>query len=70
MSDARTMEGATTEVRKVRDRADKLAEGEYPKGADHVLVLAGMIGNSPIRSNGSPVGSATTPTRPPLADPV
>ena len=43
MSDAGTMQGAITEVRKVRETADKLAGGDYPGEADHTRVLAGMI---------------------------
>jgi len=43
MSDPGMMEGVIAEVRKVRETADKLAEGDYPEGADHVRVLAGMI---------------------------
>ena len=31
------------EVRKTKETAAKLANGDYPQNADHVRVLAGMI---------------------------
>jgi cytochrome c556 len=31
------------EVRKTRDTAARLANGDYPEDADHIRVLAGMI---------------------------
>jgi cytochrome c556 len=36
--------GALAEVAKVRETAQKLANGDYPEQADHVRVLAGLIG--------------------------
>jgi hypothetical protein len=36
--------GALAEVAKVRDTAERLANGDYPEQADHVRVLAGLIG--------------------------
>ena len=36
--------GALAEVAKVRDTAQRLAKGDYPEQADHVRVLAGLIG--------------------------
>ena len=36
--------GALAEVAKVRDTAEKLANGDYPEQADHIRVLAGLIG--------------------------
>lgn len=36
-------QGAVAELRKVKDTADRLANGDYPADADHVRVLAGMI---------------------------
>jgi hypothetical protein len=32
--------GALAEVAKVRDTAEKLANGDYPEQADHIRVLA------------------------------
>lgn len=36
--------GALSEVAKVRETAEKLANGDYPEQADHIRVLAGLIG--------------------------
>lgn len=36
-------EAALTEIRKTRDTADRLANGEAPEEADQVRVLAGLI---------------------------
>lgn len=36
--------GALAEVAKVRATAEKLANGDYPEQADHIRVLAGLIG--------------------------
>jgi hypothetical protein len=36
-------DAALTEIRKVRETAERLANGDYPADADHVRVLAGMI---------------------------
>jgi hypothetical protein len=36
--------GAMAEVAKVRETAQRLADGDYPEEADHIRVLAGMIG--------------------------
>jgi hypothetical protein len=36
-------DGAIAEVVKVRETAEKLANGDYPEEADHVRVLAGLI---------------------------
>jgi hypothetical protein len=36
-------EAALAEIRKVRETAERLANGDYPTDADHVRVLAGMI---------------------------
>jgi hypothetical protein len=36
--------GAFAEVTKVRETAQKLANGDYPEQADHIRVLAGLIG--------------------------
>ncbi|HYJ61467.1 MAG TPA: hypothetical protein VE032_08400 [Actinomycetota bacterium] len=41
--DVRTADGAIAEIRKVKETADRLANGNYPEGADHERVLAGMI---------------------------
>ena len=43
MADPGMMQGVAAEARKVRETADKLAEGDYPEEADNVRVLAGMI---------------------------
>jgi hypothetical protein len=34
---------ALAEIRKVRETAERLANGDYPADADHIRVLAGMI---------------------------
>jgi hypothetical protein len=34
---------AVVEIRKTKDTASRLANGEYPEDADHIRVLAGMI---------------------------
>ena len=34
---------ALLEIRKTKETASRLANGEYPEDADHVRVLAGMI---------------------------
>jgi len=34
---------AILEIRKTRETASRLANGEYPKDADHIRVLAGLI---------------------------
>ena len=34
---------ALTEIRKVRETAERLANGNYPADADHVRVFAGLI---------------------------
>jgi hypothetical protein len=34
---------ALLEIRKAKETASRLANGEYPEDADHVRVLAGMI---------------------------
>lgn len=39
----RTMQAAVDEVRKTKETAARLANGEYPEDADHIRVLAGMI---------------------------
>jgi hypothetical protein len=31
------------QIRKTRDTADRLANGDYPEDADHTRVLAGMV---------------------------
>jgi hypothetical protein len=36
-------EGAVDEIRKTRDTAARLANGDYTDDADHIRVLAGMI---------------------------
>jgi hypothetical protein len=36
-------QAALAEIRKVRETAERLANGDYPADADHVRVLAGMI---------------------------
>lgn len=36
-------DAALTEIRKVRQTAERLANGDYPDDADHVRVLAGLI---------------------------
>lgn len=36
--------GALTEVAKVRETAERLANGDFPEQADHIRVLAGLIG--------------------------
>ena len=43
MADPGMLQGVAAEARKVRETADKLAEGDSPEGADTVRVLAGMI---------------------------
>ena len=43
MSDPGTRTAALQEIRKTRDTASRLANGDYPEDADHVRVLAGMI---------------------------
>jgi hypothetical protein len=43
MSDPGMLQGVAAEARKVRETADKLAEGDSPEGADTVRMLAGMI---------------------------
>jgi cytochrome c556 len=42
ISDTNT-QAALDEVRKTRETAARLANGEYPEEADHIRVLAGMI---------------------------
>ena len=37
------MQGVLAEAQKTKETAAKLANGDYPKDADHVRVLAGMI---------------------------
>lgn len=39
----RSHEDALAEVRKVRDTAERMANGETPPEADHVRVIAGLI---------------------------
>ena len=39
----RTMQAAVDEVRKTKETAARLANGECPEDADHIRVLAGMI---------------------------
>jgi cytochrome c556 len=34
---------AILEIRKTKETASRLANGEYPKDADHIRVLAGLI---------------------------
>jgi hypothetical protein len=36
--------GVRAEARKTKETAGRLANGDYPEGADHIRVLAGMIG--------------------------
>ena len=36
-------EGVRAEARKTKETAERLANGDYPEGADHIRVLAGMI---------------------------
>jgi hypothetical protein len=42
-ADPKDPRGALAEIRKVKDTADRLANGSYPEDADHIRVLAGMI---------------------------
>ena len=63
MSDLGTTEGAIAEVRKVRDTADKLAEGDYAEGSDHVRVLAGMIRQLAEQVERLAVDTAPPPSR-------
>ena len=42
ISDPNT-QAAVDEVRKTKETAARLANGEYPEDADHIRVLAGMI---------------------------
>ena len=43
MNDPGTTNALLQEVRKTRDTAARLANGDYPEDADHIRVLAGMI---------------------------
>jgi anti-sigma28 factor (negative regulator of flagellin synthesis) len=37
------LDAALAEIRKVRETAERLANGDYPTDANHIRVLAGMI---------------------------
>lgn len=36
-------QGIRAEAKKTKETAERLANGDYPDGADHIRVLAGMI---------------------------
>jgi len=42
-SDGAPADAVLAEIRKTRETADRLANGDYPEGADHIRVLAGMV---------------------------
>jgi cytochrome c556 len=64
MNDPGTTNAALQEVRKTRDTAARLANGDYPEDADHVRVLAGMIQQLAEQierlTDGSAVGTVTS----------
>lgn len=41
--DREEVEAARTEATKIKETAERLANGDSPEGADHIRVLAGMI---------------------------
>jgi hypothetical protein len=43
MATTATSQAVVDEIRKTRDTAARLANGDYPEDADHIRVLAGMI---------------------------
>jgi hypothetical protein len=54
-------EAAVAEVRKTRDTASRLANGEYPEDADHIRVLAGLIQQLADQVERLAVGSSGAP---------
>jgi len=42
-SDGGAANAVLAEIRKTRETADRLANGDYPEGADHIRALAGMV---------------------------
>jgi len=42
-SDGAPADAVVAEIGKTRETADRLANGDYPEGADHIRVLAGMV---------------------------
>ena len=53
------------EVRKTKETAAKLANGDYPQNADHVRVLAGMIQKLAEQVERLAGGGGATPTSDP-----
>jgi hypothetical protein len=43
MNESGTTNAALQEIRKTKDTAARLANGDYPEDADHIRVLAGLI---------------------------
>jgi hypothetical protein len=65
--------GVRAEARKTKETAERLANGDYPEGADHIRVLAGMISQLAEQverlASGSPAASVG-PGNARIADPA